>query len=78
MNIKEGFIIALAKEMDYMLKLIKYQAAGVREYWIVDQQKNRITVYDFEREDMNEYTFSDCVQVGIYEDFAIDFSKILV
>lgn len=66
-----------SQRMDYMIKLFKYQTAGVREYWIVDQPKNRIIVYDFEKDDMNEYTFSDCVKVGIYEDFSIDFSKVL-
>lgn len=66
-----------SQRMDYMIKLAKYQTSGVREYWIVDQQKNRIMVYDFEREDMNEYTFSESVKVGIYEDFEIDFSKVL-
>jgi len=43
--------------MDYMIKLFKYKSAGVREYWIVDQKKNRIIVYDFEKDDMKEYTF---------------------
>lgn len=66
-----------SQRMDYMIKLFKYQTAGVREYWIVDKAKDRIIVYDFERDDMNEYTFSDCIKVGIYEDFEIDFSKLL-
>ena len=63
-----------SERLDYMVKLFKYRSAGVREYWIVDQRKNRIIVYDLESEDMNEYTFADIVKVGIYEDFEIDFS----
>lgn len=59
-----------------MTKLFKYQAAGVREYWIVDYEKEKITVYNFENEDMEEYTFSDKVKAGIYGDFEIDFSQI--
>lgn len=66
-----------SQKMDYMIKLFKYQSAGVREYWIVDQKKNRIIVYNFERDDIKEYTFSDTVEVGIYDGFAIDFSKIM-
>ena len=50
--------------------------AGVREYWIVDEQKNCVTVYNFENEDINDYSFSDTVKAGIYDDFEIDFSKI--
>ena len=66
-----------SQQMDYMIKLFKYRTAGVREYWIVDKMKNRITVYNFEKDDMKEYTFTDSVKAGIYADLEIDFSKIL-
>ena len=66
-----------SQQMDYMIKLFKYRTAGVREYWIVDKAKNRITVYNFEKDDMKEYTFTDSVKAGIYADLEIDFSKIL-
>ena len=39
-----------SQRMDYMIKLFKYRTAGVREYWIVDSLKNRITVYNFEED----------------------------
>lgn len=67
-----------SRPMDYYKKLLKYGTAGVREYWIVDFEKNRITVYDFQRDSLEEYTFSDKVKVGIYDDFEIDFSEISV
>ena len=63
-------------QMDYFTKLFKYRTSGVREYWIVDEQKNRITVYDFMSGTVNDYTFSDTVKVNIYEDLVIDFSKL--
>ena len=66
-----------SQRMDYMIKLFKYRTAGVREYWIVDKAKNRITIYNFEKDDMKEYTFTDSVKAGIYTDLEIDFSKIL-
>ena len=31
-----------SRRMDYFTKLFKYRTAGVREYWIVDPEKNRI------------------------------------
>ena len=65
-----------SRRIDYMIKLFKYRTAGVREYWIVDKIKNRIVVYNFEGNDIKEYTFSDSVKVGIYTDFEIDFSEI--
>ncbi len=65
-----------SSRMDYVIKLFKYRSAGVKEYWIVDLDKNRISVWNLENEDMFEYTFSDIVKAGIYEDLEIDFSKI--
>lgn len=65
-----------SRQMDYMTKLFKYRSAGVREYWIVDPEKNRILVYDFDREETGDYTFSDSVRAGIYDDFSINFSDL--
>lgn len=65
-----------SRRMDYSVKLFKYCTAGVREYWIVDQEKNRITVYDLEHDDMNEYAFTDIVKAGIYPDLSIDFRSL--
>ena len=65
------------KKRDYGVKLFQYCNAGVREYWIVDPMKNNIMVYNFEEEaSMEEYTFSDKVKAGIYEDLEIDFSEL--
>ena len=63
-------------QRDYGIKLFKYRTAGVREYWIVDPEKDRILVYNFESEDTGDYTFSASVKAGIYEDLYIDFSDL--
>lgn len=65
-----------SRQMDYYRKLFKYRTAGVREYWVVDPDKNVITVYDFVKDSMTEYGFTDKIEVGIYEGFVIDFSNI--
>ena len=62
--------------MDYYTKLFKYRTAGVREYWIVDPDKNRILVYNFEQENVEEHSFHDIIKAGIYDDCFIDFSKL--
>ncbi len=67
-----------SKYMDYSRKLFKYNAARVREYWIADYEKNRVMVYNFEHGAIGDYTFSDKVPAGIYEDFEIDFSGISI
>lgn len=65
-----------SRRMDYFTKLFKYRTSGVREYWIVDPEKGRILVYNFDLEDTGDYTFSDSVKAGIYEDLYINFSDI--
>lgn len=67
-----------SRRMDYYTKLFKYRTAGVREYWIVDPDKDRIFVYHFvaesaEEESMEEYTLKDSVKAGIYDELVIDF-----
>lgn len=68
-----------SKRMDYSVKLFKYRSAGVREYWVVDPEKNRITVWDFsdkDNENYEEFAFQDSVKTNIYDDLSIDFSKL--
>ncbi len=65
-----------SRRMHYFTKLFKYRTSGVREYWIVDPEKDRILVYNFDSEDTGDYTFSDSVKAGIYEDLYINFSNI--
>lgn len=63
-----------SKSMDYYKKLLKYNTAGVREYWIVDPTKELVMVYRFEKETMDQYSFCEDIPVGIYEDFSIKVS----
>lgn len=60
-----------SRAMDYFTKLFQYQKSGVREYWIVDPIKQRVTVYFFEKELVEEYSFGEEIPVGIYEGFSI-------
>lgn len=50
-----------SRRMDYYIKLFQYRTAGVKEYWIVDYEKNIVMVYDFQNSDGNDYTFSDII-----------------
>jgi Uma2 family endonuclease len=65
-----------SKNMDYFTKLIKYRNTGVKEYWIVDPLKNMIHVYDFLAQETEIYSFADTINVNIYDNLYIDFSKI--
>lgn len=56
-----------SKQMDYFKKLFKYGTAGVREYWVVDPERELVTIYNFERDSMEEFAFDKDIPVGIYE-----------
>ena len=65
---------------DMILKLYKYQSAGVREYWIIDPKHRTVTVHYFDSEDYapQTYDFSEKIPVGISGgECGIDFSRIL-
>ena len=40
-----------SRRMDYSIKNTLYSESGVREYWIVDPKKERVTVYHYEEDD---------------------------
>ena len=68
------------RKKDTITKLEKYCEAGVREYWTVDPDKERIIIYHFEDEDdyiPKIYTFDDKVPVLIFgSQCLIDFKEI--
>ena len=68
------------RKRDYGIKMQKYMAAGVQEYWIVDPKRKSIVCYCFEGEDapyISMYTFSDKVPVRVYgEELKIGFAEI--
>lgn len=65
-----------SRTMDYNKKLFKYRMVGVREYWIVDPAKKRILAYDFDNDDMGEFTFADAIPVGIFHDLYINMAEL--
>ena len=68
------------RKKDMSLKLSKYTNAGVREYWMVDLDKERILVYNLENEDsfLTIYGLEDQIPVHIFNDeLVIDFAEIM-
>lgn len=53
---------------DYVTKLMQYEMAGVREYWIVDPKDHMVYVHNFEdTKKSGEYTFDDEIPSGVLE-----------
>lgn len=65
-----------SKTMDYIRKCSLYQAAGVREYWIIDPKERCVTVYDFEHGVSERHSFSERIKAGIYEDLFLNFGEL--
>lgn len=64
-----------SRRMDCVIKLLKYRAAGVREYWIIDPEKQRIMVYDFENDREEEHSFEQEVTSVIMKGFSVKLSE---
>lgn len=60
------------RKKDMTIKLNKYTNAGVREYWIVDPENERVIVYDLENDlAIALYTFDNQVPVRIFDEKCI-------
>ncbi|MBQ2803117.1 MAG: Uma2 family endonuclease [Lachnospiraceae bacterium] len=67
-----------SRKHDYSTKNALYSAAGVREYWIVDPEKERTTVYRYEEDAAPTiFPFNQSITVGIYGDLSITISELL-
>ena len=67
-----------SRRMDYIVKNTIYSEAGVREYWIIDPEKERTTVYHYEADDAPTiYTFSQAIPMGIFEGLSITIANLL-
>lgn len=63
---------------DSVIKLNKYLNAGVREYWMIDPNRKKIIVYNFETENYPViYGFDAKIPVGIWDnELEIDFQEV--
>lgn len=63
---------------DYVRKLIQYQKACVREYWIVNPFQELISVFNFEdAKKSGEYNYGEPVPSGVLEGLEIRFGEVV-
>jgi len=49
----------------------------VKEYWLIDPDKQKIIVYNYEKDDYSIYWFESKIPVGIWDgDCVVDFQEI--
>ena len=67
-----------SRKMDYSTKNTLYTNSGVREYWIVDPEKERTTVYRYEEDAAPTiFSFNHPIKVGIYSNLNITVADLL-
>ena len=60
------------RKRDYGLKLKKYRTAGVREYWIVEPERQTVLVSCFEDEELScLYSFEDEIAFHIFPELSV-------
>ena len=66
------------RQKDSIIKTRKYEAAGVREYWIIDPEQHSVAVYYFQNGHFPTfYGFNDKIPVRIRDGkMEIDFAEI--
>ena len=69
-------------QKDQKIKFVRYERAGVREYWLVDPSARTVTVFSLEAVGLygppSEYPDTDRLRVGIFPDLEIDLSAVFV
>lgn len=66
-------------KIDKMIKFNRYQAAGVKEYWIVDPAYETVDIYILEKDffvHRGVFTKEETVQVHIFDELSLPLSNI--
>lgn len=67
-----------SRKLDYSIKNALYASSGVREYWVIDPERERTMVFFFEEDAAPTiYNFFQPVPVGIFKELSICISNFL-
>lgn len=69
-------LIPSSRYTDTFTKLIKYELLGVKEYWIVNPEKEIITIYNFEIKSTTDFSKPDKLASAVFDGLVIDLNDI--
>ena len=61
-----------SRYMDTFTKLIKYELLGVKEYWIVDPERELVTIFNFEAKTNIDFSQNDKLVSAVFNELEID------
>ncbi len=61
-----------SRYMDTFTKLIKYELLGVKEYWIVDPERETVTIFNFEAKTNTDFSKNDTLVSAVFNELEID------
>lgn len=69
-----------SQNLDYKIKLFKYQSAGVREYWVVNPLTQIVNTYRFDETLPGEdgaFPFDNEISFGMYPELSVRLSEMI-
>ncbi len=64
--------------MDTFTKLIKYELLGVKEYWIVDPDRETVTIYNFKAKTNTYFSKNDKLVSAVFNELNINLNDIFI
>lgn len=66
------------RRKDLTIKTIKYEEAGIKEYWIIDPKAKTITVHDYVNQTAEIYIIGDTIQSKARPEIVITVADVFV
>ena len=67
-----------SRYMDTFTKLMKYELLGIKEYWIVDPDRETVTIYNFKAKTNTYFSKNDKLVSAVFNELNINLNDIFI